>query len=400
MLRRPQRGDTDLTAARRRGARAGLPTKLAFLLLGSALLAAAGCSGPRPGAGSGTGAPPPDEHVLYIYNWVDFIGKSTIANFERETGIRVVYDTFDADSTLEAKLMAGDSGYDVVATALDYYSRQIKAGAYEKLDRSRLTNWHFLDPQLLKTVEVGDPGNQYAMPYLNSLNGFIYNEDMIRERMPNAPRDSLRMIFDPAVVSKFADCGVSLLDSAEDVIQLALAYLGRDPNSHDAGDLHDAEQLVVAIRPYVRTFDSSEFLSTVTGGEMCLVMAWSSDYSTAKARAKAAGRDINLRFTVPKEGSNFSVTSLLIPAGAPHREAAHKFLNYILRPEVIAEVTNDTHYSNPNLAATRYVNPAILNDPAMYPTPEVMKRTYTANEASVEFERVRTRIWTRIKTNH
>ena len=400
MLRRPERGDPDLRASRRLLANARLPAKIGLALLGSWLLIVAGCSRPSASAGSGSGTPARDEQVLYIYNWVDFIGKSTVANFEKETGIRVVYDTFDADSTLEAKLMAGDSGYDIVATALDYYSRQIKAGAYEKIDRSRLTNWHFLDPELLKTVVIGDPGNQYAVPYLNSLNGFIYNEDMIRERMPNAPRDSLRMIFDPAVVSKFADCGVSLLDSAEDVIQLALAYLGRDPNSHDPKDLHDAEQLVVAVRPYVRTFDSSEFLSTVTGGEMCLVMAWSSDYSTAKARARAAGREINLHFTVPKEGSNVSVTSLLIPAGAPQREAAHKFLNYILRPEVIAAITNDTHYSNPNVASTKYVNPAILNDPAMYPTPDVMKRTYMANEASVEFERVRTRVWTRIKTNH
>jgi putrescine transport system substrate-binding protein len=396
MLRRPEPGDRDLRAVQRVGASSRFVARLVPLLLVCSLLAGGGCSGPK----SGGGAAPDGEKVLYVYNWVDFIGKSTIANFEKETGIRVVYDTFDADSTLEAKLMAGDSGYDVVATALDYYSRQIKAGAYEKLDRSQLTNWHFLDPQLLKTIEVGDPGNQYAVPYLNSLNGFIYNEDMIRARMPDAPRDSLRMIFDPAVISRFADCGVSLLDSAEDVIQLALAYLGRDPNSRNPADLHDAEELVVKIRPYVRTFDSSEFLSTVTSGEMCLVMAWSSDYSTAKARARAAGREINLRFTVPREGSNFSVTSLLIPAGAPHRAAAHKFLNYMLRPEVIAQVTNDTHYSNPNLAATKLVDPSILNDPAMYPTPEVMKRTYTANEASVEFERVRTRMWTRIKTNH
>lgn len=361
----------------------------------SGLITLAACSGHGSSA-----TPPVEDKVLYIYNWTDFIGKNTVADFEKETGIRVVYDTFDADVTLEAKLMAGDSGYDIVATAQNFYSRQIKAGAYEKLDRSQLTNWHYLDPTVLKATEDADPGNQYAVPYLLSLNGFIYDEDKINARMPDAPRDSLRMLFDPAVVSKFADCGVSFLDSAEDVLQLALAYLGRDPNSRSPKDLKDAEDLVVAVRPYIRTFDSSEFMTALGNREMCLVMSWSSDYSTAKARAKAAGRELNLHFTVAKEGSNYVVTSFLIPAGAPHRGAAHKFLNYMLSPRVIARVTNDTHYPNPNLGSIPYIDPDILHDPVMYPTPEVMKRAYTATEVGVDYERLRTRAWTRIKTNH
>ena len=381
---------------RRCGTRAASRRVAGWLLGALALAGLAACS---PG---GTASHPAgqEEKVLFIYNWVDFIGKSTIADFEKETGIRVVYDTFDADVTLEAKLMAGDSGYDIAATAQNFYSRQIKAGAYEKLNRTLLTNWHYLDPALLRSVESSDPGNQYAVPYLTSLNGFIYDEDKIRERMPNAPRDSLRMLFDPAIVSKFADCGVSFLDSAEDVIQLGLAYLGRDPNSTSAKDLKDAEELVVRVRPYIRTFDSSEYMTGLGNQEMCLVMAWSSDYSTAKARAKAAGRDINLHFTVPKEGSNFVLTSFLIPAGAPHPRAAHEFLNFILRPRVIAQITNDIRYPNPNLAATPFVDPEVLNDPAMYPPPAIMKRVYTATEVSVDYERLRTRAWTRIKTNH
>ena len=377
------------------------PTRGSIRLLalaGATILLATGCSKSTdavPGASKAA-----EEKVLHVYNWTDFIGKNTVAEFERETGIRVIYDTYDADQTLEAKLMAGDSGYDVVSTAQDYFSRQIKAGAYERIDHSKLTNWHYLDPVLLKKLEKSDPGNAHAMPYLNSLNGYAYNVDMIRQRMPNAPLDSLAMLFDPAVVSKFEDCGVTFLDSDEDVIQLALAYLGRNPNSHSAQDLADVERLVAKVRPYIRNFDSSEYMTGLANKELCLVMSWSSDYATIKARARAAGIDVNLAFTVPKEGSNAVCTAMLIPAGAPHPDNAHKFLNFILRPKVIAEITNDIHYANPNLASTPYVAPEILKDPAVYPTPEVLARTYTAEEISVEFQRVRTRAWTKIKTNH
>ncbi len=366
-------------------------------MTGVALLTG-GCSG-RTGPVAGT-AKPAEEQVLNVYNWTDFIGKNTIAEFERETGIRVIYDTYDADQTLEAKLMAGDSGYDIVSTAQDYFSRQIKAGAYERIDHAKLTNWHYLDPVLLKNLEKSDPGNAHAMPYLNSLNGYAYNVDMIRDRMPNAPLDSLAMLFDPEVVSKFADCGVTFLDSDEDVIQLALAYLGRNPNSHSVQDLADVERLVAKVRPFIRNFDSSEYMTGLANKELCLVMSWSSDYATIKARARAAGIEVNLAFTVPKEGSNSVCTAMLIPAGAPHPENAHKFLNFILRPKVIAEITNDIHYANPNLASRPFIDPLILGDPAVYPTPDVLARTYTAEEISVEFQRVRTRVWTKIKTNH
>lgn len=376
--------------------RSGAAACRAVSLLALWLLTACGGGAPRSGA---PGAPA-EEPVLHIYNWVDFMGRGTIAKFERETGIHVIYDTFDADATLEAKLMAGDSGYDVVSTAQDYFSRQIKAGAYEKLDRSQLGNWRNLDPKMLEILDASDPGNAYAVPYLNSLNGFAYNVDLIRERMPDAPLDSLRMLFDPAIIARFADCGVTFLDSAPDVIQLALAYLGLDPNSRNVADLKRVEALVAKVRPYVRTFDSSEYMTGLANRELCLVMSWSSDYSTIKSRAQAAGINVNLGFTVPKEGSNAAYSALLIPAGAPHPRAAHRFLNFILRPDVIAEISNDIHYANPNLAATPFVNPRLLADPAVYPTAEVLARTYTASEVSVEFERLRTRTWTRIKTNH
>ena len=336
---------------------------------------------------------------LHVYNWADYISKDTIAQFERTTGIKVVYDTYDADETLEAKMMAGDSGYDVVSTSTDYFSRQIKAGIYRPLDRALLPNWNNLDPRILAIEAQADPGNRHAMPYLRHVNGFAYNVDMIRARMADAPVDSLDMIFKPEIIRRFADCGVTFLDSAEDVLQLALNYLHLDPNTTRPEDYKRAEQLLLAVRPYLRAFDSSEYMNGLANGEFCISMSWSGDYATSRARARAAGVDVPLAFTVPKEGANGSFDAWLIPADAPHPLAAHKFLNYILEPRVIAAITNEIHYANDNRAADAYVNPQILNDPTIYPTPAVETRLYTAREAGPALERLRTRTWTRIKTN-
>jgi len=358
-------------------------------LLGTALLA--GCGG---GAHRGGEQP-----VLHIYNWADYIGKDTIVEFERTTGIRVEYDTYDSDETLEAKLMAGDSGYDVVSTSPDWFARQIKAGVYEPLDRGKLPNWGNLDPHVLAIEAAADPGNRYAMPYLHAINGFAYNVDQIRARMPDAPVDSLDLIFKPAILARFADCGVSFLDSPEDVLQLALNYLHLNPNTQSAADYAQAEKLLRTVRPYVKAFDSSEYMNGLINGEFCVSMSWSADYSTARARARAAGVDMHLAFTVPKEGADGSFNALLIPAGAPHRENAHRFLNFILEPKVIAAITNEIHYGNDNRAADPYVDPQILHDPTIYPTPEIEARLYYSQEVGPQLERLRTRTWTRIKTD-
>jgi putrescine transport system substrate-binding protein len=336
---------------------------------------------------------------LHVYNWADYIGKDTIAQFERTTGIKVVYDTYDADETLEAKMMAGDSGYDVVSTSTDYFSRQIKAGIYRPLDRALLPNWNNLDPHILAIEAQADPDNRHAMPYLRHVNGFAYNVDMIRARMADAPVDSLDMIFKPGIIRHFADCGVTFLDSAEDVLQLALNYLHLDPNTAQPEDYKRAEQLLLAVRPYIRAFDSSEYMNGLANGEFCISMSWSGDYATSRARARAAGVDVHLAFTVPKEGANGSFDAWLIPADAPHPLAAHRFLNYILEPRVIAAITNEIHYANDNRAADAYVNPQILNDATIYPTAAVETRLYTAREVGPALERLRTRTWTRIKTN-
>ncbi len=339
-----------------------------------------------------------EEPELRIYNWADYIGKDTIANFEASTGIKVIYDTYDADETLEAKMMAGDAGYDLVSTSTDFFSRQIKAGIYRPLDRTLLPNWKNLDPHVLAIEAQADPGNRHAMPYLRHVNGFAYNVDMIRARMPDAPVDSLDMIFRPEVIRRFADCGVTFMDSAEDVLQLALNYLHLDPNTTRPQDYKRAEELLLSVRPYIRAFDSSEYMNGLANSEFCISMSWSGDYAAASARAKAVGVDVHLAFTVPKEGANGSFDAWLIPADAPHPLAAHQFLNYILEPRVIADITNFIHYANNNAAANPYVEPQILGDPAVYPSAAVESRLYHSGEVSPALERLRTRTWTRIKT--
>jgi putrescine transport system substrate-binding protein len=365
-----------------------------------ALAAAAALAGALAGACGARHAPAPtgEARVLNIYNWADYVGYRTIEEFERQTHIKVVYETYDSNQTLEAKLLAGQSGYDIVSTTTEYYGRQIKAGAYRALDKAKLSNWRNLDPTVLAVQAQADPGNRYAVPYLHAMNGFVYNVDQVKARMADAPTDSLAMLFDPKVIARFADCGVTFLDSPEDVIQLALAYLHRDPNSHGTQDLHDAEATVMAVRPYIRTFDSNDYWHQLASKETCLAIAWSSDYSIAQARAREDGTGAHLAFTLPKEGSNITYNAFLIPASAPHPDAAHEFLNFILEPKVIADITNDIHYGNDNLAARPYVHGDILADPAVYPPPELRARLYLPAELGQDYDRLRTRVWTRIKT--
>jgi putrescine transport system substrate-binding protein len=339
-----------------------------------------------------------EEPVLHVYNWADYIGNDTVALFERETGIEVSYDVYDSNELLETKLLAGGAGYDIVSTTTGYYGRQIKAGAYEPLDKSKLPNWKNLDPAVLAVQDPADPGNRYAAPYLHAMNGFAYNVELVATRMPDAPLESLDMLFKPAVIEKFADCGVTFLDSPDDVLQLALSYLHLDPNSRRVEDLQAAERVVMAVRQYVRAFDSSDYVNQLAANELCVSMGWSSDYSIAQARSRAAGLDLHIAFTLPKEGSNITYNALLIPSGAPHPNAAHRFINFILEPRTIAAITNDIHYGNDNLAARPFVDVKLLEDPAIYPPPEIRARLYVPAEVGLAYERLRTRTWTRIKT--
>jgi putrescine transport system substrate-binding protein len=335
---------------------------------------------------------------LNVYNWSDYIGENTIEDFAKEFDVKVRYDTYDGNETLEAKLVVGNTGYDIVFPSSSFFARQIKAGIYRPLDRSKLTNWSNLDQWVLKQQAGYDPGNVYAVPYMWGTNGFTYNVAMIKERMPDAPLDSLRMIFDPEVVSKFADCGVSFLDSPEDVFPLALAYMGKDPTSQNPDDITAATEMLMKVRPYIKLFDSQQYLNDLPNSDRCLAMTWSGDYAVAAARAEEAGVDIELAYSVPKEGSNIWFDAMLIPADAPNVENAHLFLNYMLRPDVIAACTNYTYYANGNAAAKPLVLPEILEDPAIYPDEETQKRMFPSVVRNEDVQRVITREWTRLKT--
>jgi putrescine transport system substrate-binding protein len=339
-----------------------------------------------------------EDKVLNVYNWADYIGETTIADFEREYGIKINYDIYDASPTVDAKLMAGRSGYDVVVHAAGYSSRLQNAGVFQEIDRSKLTNWHHLDENLLGQFAQYDPGNRYGLPYMWGTTGFTYNEDMILERMPDAPVNSAAMLFDPAVVSKFADCGVSMLEAPTDVIPGVLLYLGRDPNSFELDDLKAAEEVLQAVRPYIKYYSSSKFMLDLPAGEICLAGSWSGDYAVATTRAREAGIDITLRYVMPEEGATIWFDAAYIPADAPHPDNAHLFLNFLLRPEVIAEISNFTGYANVNESATPLVLKEYRDDPAIYPDHEVREQLVATYLEEPKIERRRTRAWTRAKS--
>jgi len=339
-----------------------------------------------------------EEKVLNVYNWSDYIAEDTIPNFEERTGIKVNYDVFDSNEVLEAKLLTGNTGYDVVVPSSTFLARQIKAGVFRKLDKSKLPNWEHLDDDILARVEKLDPGNAHAIVYMWGTTGFAYNVGMIGERMPNAPTDSWDMLFDPAVVSKFEDCGVTFLDAPAEVIPAALNYLGKDPNSQDPEDLKVAEALVMKVRPYIRYFHSSQNINDLANGDICLAMGWSGDMFIARDRAAEAGQGIEIEYVIPKEGAIIWFDMMGIPADAPHPENAHKWLDYILEPKVAAGISNYVWYANANEAATPYVDDEVTGDPAIYPTDEVKQNLYAGKPYTPQFQRLLTRAWTRIKT--
>lgn len=355
-----------------------------ILLLAAFLLALA--AGPAGAA---------EEKVLNVYNWSDYIAPDTIADFEKETGIDVRYDVYDSNEVLEGKLLAGQTGYDIVVPTGPFLARQIAAGVFRPLDKDKLTNWDNLDPELMERLEAYDPGNLYAIPYMWGTTGFGYDAAKIAARMENAPVQSWDMIFDPEVVKNFADCGVTLLDAPNEVIDIALNYLGRDPNSTDPADLKAVEDLLMKIRPYVRYFHSSQYIDDLANGEICLAMGWSGDIFQAIDDA-AEGREI--RYTIPEEGTVIWFDLMAIPADAPHPDNAHLFLNHILQPEVVAEISNTVFYANPNRAATPLVNEEIRTNPSIYPSAEVRGHLFAEEPVPAGAQRARTRLWTRVTT--
>lgn len=338
------------------------------------------------------------EKVLNVYNWADYIGETTVKNFEDEYGIKVNYDVYDSAQIVDAKLMAGKSGYDVVVHAASNSARLIPIGVFRELDKSQLSNWDKLDPVLLTSFAKYDPGNQYGVPYMWGTTGFTYNADMVTERMPNAPIGSSQLIFDPDTVSKFADCGVTMLDSASEVIGMAMLYLGHDSNSVVPEHLAQAEELLRSIRPYVKYFSSTKLLLDLPSKEVCIAMSWSGDYSVASRRAADAGINVTLGYTIPVEGSLIWFDVAYIPAGANNVRGAHLFLDFIMRPEVIAEVSDFIGYANANREASALMDVNITSDPAIYPDEITQKRLRSTQTLHPKLERLRSRVWTRVKS--
>ena len=339
------------------------------------------------------------EEVVHVYNWVDYIGETTLEDFTKATGIKVVYDTYDAAETEEAKILAGSSGYDVVLHSGSSIPKFIQAGAFQKIDRSKLTNWDNQDPGILKTVDNWDPGNEYSVVYMWGTTGITYNLDMVKERLgDDAPLGTMDIIMKPEIAAKVADCGISVLESPRDVIPMVLSYLGKNPNTEDPADYDAVVEAFKPVRQYIKTFDASNYLNAIPNKELCVINNSSADYATATSRASDAGIEINLSYEVPATGSPAWFDLWAIPSDAKNVENAHKFLNFMLDPKVIAGATNFTYYANANLKANEFVSKEILEDPAIYPNEELKKRLWTSKSLTPAAQRALTRAWTKIKT--
>nr|WP_169618324.1 polyamine ABC transporter substrate-binding protein [Ruegeria sp. PR1b] len=335
---------------------------------------------------------------LNIYNWSDYIAEDTIANFEAETGISVNYDVFDANEVLEAKLLTGATGYDVVVPSIEFMARQIIAGVFHEIPKDSLSNYGNLDPTILKVLDVNDPGNTYGVPYMMFTTGIGYNIDEVEARIDADKIGSWDMIFDPDTAAKLADCGIALLDSPTEVLAPALNYLGLDPNTEDKADLAKAEALMMSIRPHIRYFNSSQYINDLANGDICVTLGYSGDVLQARDRAAEAGQGIRVTYTIPREGAQIGFDMLAIPDDAPNMENALKFVDYILRPEVIANITNYVYYANPNTAATEFVEDAVRNEKGIYPPEAVKEKLFSLRPHSMRFDRALTRSWTTIKT--
>ena len=345
-----------------------------------------------------SGAPAQHGQVNF-YNWSDYIDPAVLQDFTRETGIEVTYDTFDSNDLLETKLLAGKSGYDVVVPTAYFLERQIKAGVFQKLDKSKLPNLANVWPDIADRLAAYDPGNQYAVNYMWGTTGIGYNVAKAREILPPDGRiNSWEIVFNPENLAKFKDCGVHMLDSSDDIFPAALNFLGLNPNSKDPADLQKAADLVTKVRPFVRKFHSSEYLNALAGGEICLVVGWSGDIKQAQKRAAEAKNGVEIGYSIPKEGAQMFFDNLAIPKDAKNVEAAHALIDFLQRADIAARNTNFVTYANGNLASQKFVNKAILEDPAVYPDAATMKRLYTITAQDQKTLRLANRLWTRVKT--
>ena len=343
-----------------------------------------------------------EEKVLNVYNWSDYIGTDTVAAFEHATGIVVHYDVYDSNEVLEAKLLAGHSGYDlVVPSAEPFLARQVKAGVYRPLDRARIPNWGNLDPAMMAAVAGADPGNAHGAIWAWSTTGLGENVARVRAALgPDAPLDSLALLFDPKNAARLKDCGITMLDAPSEVVPVALHYLGLDPASQDLGDLKRAQALLMSVRPFVRYFHSSQYINDLANGGVCLSLGFSGDVLIAQQRAREAGGGVEVEYHLPREGTIESFDMMAIPADAPHPEAAEAFINFVLQPAVMAGISNTVFYANAVPATRPLLRPALADNPDVFPGAAMAARLFRGSEVSSRYERERTRAWTTVTTGH
>nr|WP_298131491.1 polyamine ABC transporter substrate-binding protein [uncultured Pseudoxanthomonas sp.] len=366
--------------------------KTLTVVLAASVLAA--CGG-KEGA-SADGAP---SKTLNVYNWSDYIAEDTIPNFEKQSGVRVTYDVFDSDEMVETKLLAGSSGYDVVVPSLSFLGRQIQAGVFLPLDKSKLPNLKNLDPNMLERIALQDPGNQYAVPYLWGTSGIGYNVDKIKAIFGDtAVTGSWDVVFKPENAAKLKGCGITVLDTPSELIPIALNYLGEDPHSFDPAVIDKAAALLTSIRPYIRNFHSSSYINDLANGDVCLVVGWSGDIIQARDRAAESGNGVNVAYSIPKEGAPQWFDMLAIPKDAKNVDNAYAFINYLLDPKVAAANTNYVTYPNPVPASKPLVDKSIADDPTIYPPADVDAKLFTFAVLPPDVDRQYTRIWTELKT--
>jgi putrescine transport system substrate-binding protein len=350
-------------------------------------------------AGLWSGPAAAQAQTVNVYNWSDYIDPTVLEDFTKETGIKVRYDTFDSNDTLETKLLAGKSGYDVVVPTGFFLERQIKAGVFQKLDKSKLPNLANLWPEIAQRLATHDPGNQYAVNYMWGTTGLGYNVKKVHEILgADAAIDSWDMVFKPENLAKLKSCGVFLLDSSDDILPAALKYLGFDPNSRSEAELQKAADLVIKIRPFVRKFHSSEYLNALASGEICFAVGFSGDVKQAQKRAAEAKNGVEVAYAIPKEGAQLWFDNLAIPKDAKHVAEAHAFINYLQKPEVAAKNSNLVSYANGNLASQKFIDKEVLEDRTIYPDEATMSRLYTIKVYDAATQRLMNRLWTRIKT--
>lgn len=340
------------------------------------------------------------EEEVHIYNWSDYIAPDTVEKFEEETGIDATYDVFDSNEKLEALMLSGDSGYDAVVPSGTFLERQIKAGAYQKLDKSKIPNWKHLDKELLKRVEAYDPGNEYAVPYMWGTTGIGYNVDMVKERLgEDVELNTWDLLFDPEVTEKLADCGIAMLDAPSEVLPAGLNYIGEDPNGEDPEALQRALDQLMKVRSDIKYFHSSQYVNDLANGDICVAMGWSGDVYQAKWRAQEADQGVNVEYTIPREGALVWFDVWAIPADAPNAENAHEWLNFILDPKINAELIDYVWYASVNETAKEYANPEIIEDPSVYPSETVKSRLFPSKTPeSQSYVRQQTRALTKLKT--